>query len=110
MAKHEFGIMSITPGNERYDNYEPERYSLVDIDDEYIEGLLEEFDEIPCYWHTLCCLEKNLDYCGITLIPPKSAFSFIKVFKRYNKGQYKNVINLFEQATSDNKYIIHYGL
>ena len=47
MAKHEFGIMPKAPGNERYDCYEPEKYSVIAIDDEYIEPCLEEFDEIP---------------------------------------------------------------
>lgn len=110
MAKHEFGIMPSNPGKERYDNYEPDQYSLLVIDDEHLERLLKKFDKIPCYWHSLCRLEKNLAYFGITLIPPESASSFIRVFKRHDQGQYGSLISLFEQAVSDNKYIIHYGI
>ena len=110
MAKHEFGIMPNTPGSERYDSYEPEKYDMVSIDDEYIEEILKEFDDISCYWHTLNRPEKNLAYCGITLIPPKSQQSFIEIFKRHDQGQYREVIDIFEQASRENKYIIHYGL
>jgi hypothetical protein len=110
MAKHEFGIMPNTPGNERYDNYEPEKYNLVSVDDKDIEKISEELDDISCYWHTLCRPENNLAYCGITLIPPKSQLRFIEIFKRHDKGQYRNVIDIFEQASRENKYIIHYGL
>ena len=110
MATHEFGIMQNKPGNERYDSYEPEKYDLVKIDGEYVENLLEEFEEIPCYWHTLSRAETNLAYCGITLIPPESAGSFIKVFRRHDKGQYHQILQLFECAKREQKYIIHYGL
>ena len=110
MATHQFGIMQNTPGEERYDCYEPHLYHLIKIDDEYIENLLEEFSDIPCYWHTLRRPETNLAYCGITLIPPRSAGSFIRVFKRHDNGQFKEIIELFEQAQKEDKYIIHYGL
>lgn len=98
------------PGNERYDSYEPDKYYLVKIEDEYIENLLEEFDDIPCYWHTLRRPETNLVYCGITLIPPESAGSFIAVFRRHNNGQYNDILELFERAKRNTQYIIHYGL
>lgn len=102
--------MQDTPGEERYDSYEPQNYSLIKIDDEYIENILEVFKDIPCYWHTLCRPETNLAYCGITLIPPQSTSRFISAFKYHDKGQFKEIIALFEEAERKNKYIIHYGL
>lgn len=110
MATHEFGIMQNKPDNRLYHSYEPEKYCVIKIDDEYIENLLEDFEDIPCYCHTLCRPETNLAYCGITLIPPESTGSFIRVFRRHDNGQFKKIIDLFEQAQRDEKYIIHYGL
>lgn len=110
MAKHEFGIMLHTPGDERYDKYEPEKYQLISIDDEYIEKLLTEFEEILCYWHTRQRPEKNIAYCGITLIPPESTDNFITVFDRHNHGEYDEVIRLFVYAKKTGKYVIHYGI
>lgn len=80
MAKHEFGIMNYDPINERYDNYEPDKYCLVPIEDNYIDEIIEDFSDILCYWHCLNRPEKNIAYSGITLIPPRSLPSFIAVF------------------------------
>ncbi len=110
MAKHDFGIMLDTPSNKRYDEYEPEGYQCISIDDNYIEPLIREFYDIPCYWHSLCRPEKNLAYYGITLIPPESANLFVSVFSRHDEEYYKELIDLFKQATRENKYIIHFGI
>ena len=110
MAKHNFGIMSDNPSNKQYDEYEPERYQCISICDDYIEPLIPEFYDIPCYWHTLRRQEKNLAYYGITLIPPESATLFISVFSQHDEEYYKELINLFKQAKSENKYIIHFGI
>lgn len=102
--------MLSNPGTERYDTYEPNKYCLIAVDDVYTENLLEEFENNPCYWHTLCQPKTNLAYYGITLIPPESAGSFISVFRRHDNGQYKNILELFEQAQRNKQYIIHYGI
>lgn len=107
MATHEFGIMPCKPGKERYDSYEPEKYRCIKIDDELIEKLIDEFEGIPCYWHTISQPATNLSYCGITLIPPESAGKFIEVLIHNDADQ---LAELFEQAKRENKYIIHYGL
>lgn len=110
MATHEFGIMEAAPGNERYDSYEPQNYGCICIDDDFIEPLMPDFEGIPCYCHTRFIPTNNLVYCGITLIPPESAKLFVAIFKKYNTGQYNTIIDLFERAINQEKYIIHYGL
>ncbi|MBE5972711.1 MAG: hypothetical protein E7246_09380 [Lachnoclostridium sp.] len=38
MAKHEFGIMQNAPKpGERYDEYEPQKYLCISVDDNYVE-------------------------------------------------------------------------
>ncbi len=110
MAKHEFGLMADTPGDERYDCYAPEKYSLVAVEDEDIEKIAGELDGIPCYWHTLRCPRSGLAYHGITLIPPESAASFIAVFQQRGRDRFARLTALFEQAKKENKYILHYGI
>ncbi|SMB80654.1 hypothetical protein SAMN00017405_1970 [Desulfonispora thiosulfatigenes DSM 11270] len=111
MANHEFGIMETDPKkNQRFDEYDPEKYKLIKINDDFIEPLLPEFKNIPCYWHTLKRPEMNLAYCGITLIPPDSMEDFISIFNRHYVEEYKDIIILFTEARIKNKYIIHYGI
>ncbi|MDD6031893.1 MAG: hypothetical protein PUC47_00175 [Oscillospiraceae bacterium] len=110
MARHYFGLLPHPPGSERYDTFEPERYGCIAVDDEYIELLLPEFDDIPCFWHTLQVPGNNLAYCGITLIPPESAPRFAEVFRRHDVSRYQALLSLLEQAAQEGKYIIHYGI
>lgn len=111
MAYHEFGIIEDSPKKcQGFDEYEPEKFELIKINDDFIEPLLQSFDEIHCYWHTLECPGMNLAYCGITLIPPESIDSFIFIFSKYDKEPYNEIIELFKKAKIRDKYIIHYGI
>jgi len=111
MAYHEFGIMENFPEEyQRFDKYEPEKFGLIKINDDFIEPLLQNLDGIHCYWHTLECPGMNLAYCGITLIPPESIDSFIFIFSKYDKQLYNEIIELFKEAKRRDKYIIHYGI
>ena len=111
MAKHEFGIMPNNPLNgERFEQYEPYKYNCISIDDDFIEPIILELENIDCYWHTLQNQGKGLAYCGITIIPPESMDTLIKILYLQNKVQYRPLISLANQAKEDNKYIIHFGI
>ena len=111
MAKHEFGIMPNFPDRERYDAYTPEKYNCISVDDDNLAPLyLREFCEIPCCWHGLDWPERNLACAGITLIPPESLALFLEVFRRQDRARFGELIALFEQALSENKFIIHFGI
>ena len=110
MANHGFGIMPVTPGKKRYDTCDPEKYGCIFLDDDDLSPLLPEFEHIPCYWHTRLRPEYNLDYCGITLIPPSSASLFAEVWRRQDGRQFEPVLALFERGIREEKFIIHYGL
>ena len=80
MANHEFGIMQNQPMNkERFDEYEPNKYDCIVVDDNFIEPILTDLQKVDCYWHTLQISGKGLAYYGITLIPPESMDILIKV-------------------------------
>lgn len=109
MAKHEFGIMKVAPRqNKRYDTYEPEKYDCISVHDDYIEPLLERLSQIDCYWHSLEHPEKNLAYCGITLIPPSSLKRFIELLE--GTVGTEELISLLMKAKEDEKFVIHFGI
>ena len=111
MANHEFGIMQNQPMNkERFDEYEPNKYDCIVVDDNFIEPILIDLQSIECYWHTLQKPAKGITYYGITLIPPKSIDKFINILLVQDKVEYAYLISLFNKAKENNKYIIHFGI
>lgn len=109
MAKHEFGIMQITPlHGQLYERYEPEKYPCISINDNYIEPLLTQFAELDFYWHTLDVPKKGLAYYGITLISPASYDKLISMIK--DKEGLQGLEYLLIMARNENKYIIHFGI
>ncbi len=109
MPRHEFGIMQSNPINGiRFDNYEPEKYNCISIDDDYIEPLLGELLNIDFYWHTLDLPNKGLAYWGITLIPPRS-FDLIMDLIIPIK-ELSPLYELLLSAKVNNKYVIHFGI
>ena len=86
MSHHEFGIMQISPQNgQRFDEYEPEKYNCISVNDDYIGTILEKLNDIDFYWHTRDVSGKGIAYCGITLIPPSSMEEFISVIENNSK-------------------------
>lgn len=109
MAKHEFGIMKINPQKgQRYDEYEPQKYDCISVNDIYLEDIVSKFNDIDFYWHTLDIKSKGIAYFGITLIPPKSMPSFIAVIE--NIPELSELKELLVKAIAENSWIIHFGL
>ena len=109
MARHEFGIMQQAPlRGKRYDDYVPERYDCISVDDDFLEDVVGAFTPIDFYWHTLDVRGKGLAYCGVTLIPPQSLAAFIHVVA--NLPGLSELTALAERAKKDGKWMIHYGL
>ena len=109
LAMHEFGIMQNAPEQGvRYDEYEPEKYDCISVDDAFLENLDANFNDINFYWHTLDVKGRGLAYCGITLIPPCSIPSFIEVIK--DIPALSELKERSEWALRKNKWMIHFGL
>ncbi|MDD6527566.1 MAG: hypothetical protein PUF31_07185 [Oscillospiraceae bacterium] len=109
MPKHQFGIMRQNPkAGKRYDQYEPERYGCLAVEDEIIEIFSEKIGSLDMFWHTVDKPAKGLAYCGVTLIPPESAQSMIAVAD--GKPELSELCELLRQAQSQNKFIIHFGI
>lgn len=109
MARHEFGIMQSAPlEGERYDNYEPEKYNCITVDDCYIEKIVADLDDIDFFWHTLDVPGKGIAYCGVTLVPPSSFSALVKVIE--NIPDLLELKKLCQKAQLENKWMIHFGL
>lgn len=109
MPKHEFGIMNTVPiPGKRYDEYEPQKYKCIVIDDDCIKNLMEPLSAIDFYWHTLDVPGKGLAYCGVTLIPPTSNRAFIAVIE--NIAELSELKTVLQKAIDEQKYIIHFGI
>ena len=109
MAKHEFGIMPDAPlKGKRYDDYEPEKYNCISVDDIYLENIVSSFDHIDFYWQILDIKEKGIAYCGVTLIPPSSHEAFLNVIKGVEG--FEELVDLLVTAKGDGKWVIHYGI
>lgn len=111
MPKHEFGIMNNKPmDKEIFNEYEPNKYNCISIDDDFIEPILIELQNVNCYWHTLENKGDGLAYCGITLIPPESMGLLKDILLQQDNTEYIDLISLVNKAKEDNKYIIHFGI
>lgn len=109
MAKHEFGMMQSAPKlGKRYDEYEPQKYRCISVDDDDVETIAPGLNHIDCYWHTLDVPAKGLAYTGITLIPPTSIQAFTAVIKE--TGKLIALKKLLEKALAENKWVIHFGV
>lgn len=109
MPKHYFGIMQISPQKGKsYDNFEPEKYHCISVDDDYILPLLIKFKEVKCYWHTLDRPEMGLMYYSVTLIPPESFDSMMEII--WNNHYLSELLELFSNAERENKFVIHFGI
>ncbi len=109
MAKHEFGIMEAAPEKgRRYDEYEPQKYNCISVNDDYLEDIVCDFNHIDFYWHTTDIKGKGICYVGITLIPPEALSAFADVIK--GKNGLSELYELTLKAIKECKWIIHFGL
>lgn len=109
MAKHEFGIMQNAPKQGlRYDEYEPQKYNCIVINDDCLDDIVGNFNDIDFYWHTLDVRGKGIAYYGVTLIPPCSIPAFVDIIK--DISVLSGLKELAEKALEENKWIIHFGL
>ena len=109
MANHEFGIMQTPPKNrKRYDDFEPEKYNCITVNDDYLEIVANDLNDIDFYWHTLDVSGKGLAYCGVTLIPHSSMQKFISVIK--DISELNELKKILLKAYEENKWVIHFGI
>ncbi|MCI8443450.1 MAG: hypothetical protein HFG27_13150 [Provencibacterium sp.] len=109
MAAHEFGIMDRAPTlKERYERYEPEKYTPVRVEDELLAPLLPQLGELDFFWHSLERPAKGLAYTGITLISPAAMDGLLKILG--SRPELDELRNLLLRAKAAGKFVIHFGI
>ena len=102
--KHNFGVIEKFEEDKWYSDYEPKKYNCISVSDDLIEGIvkehLEELGKLKTYFQMKKHPGLGLDYCGITIIPPRS----------FKSSELENLINKINIAIRDNKHLIHYGI
>lgn len=121
----EFGIISNFDKDKDYSEVESggflemlKRYNCIRIPDEMINDWWGDLTEIDTYYHHYNNPQKALARWGVTLIPPESLEQFIAVVKTKTDPNFeaewpselKNLIELFQKAIKESKYIIHFGV
>lgn len=86
------------------------KYPQVKVDDDIIRNI--SFATISTYYNYFSKKYKrtNLNYYGITIIPPTSLNQFLKVIKSQNNLVFNDLIKMTEEAIVKNYCLIHYGI
>lgn len=111
---HEFGILDNVNGQKEYNEYTPEKYDCISVNDDIVSSLIENLSIMKTYFHSLNRPEYGLAYSGITIIPLDSLSLFYDVVT--SSGYFKTSAELNELgskiqlAKNEKKYIIHYGI
>ncbi len=109
MMKHEFGMMMADPEpGQLFEEYEPEKYDCIAVDDEYIQTVAEKLAGVSVYWHGLNRPESGLAYHGITLIPPEAIAEVIEVVRYV--PEMRRLMELLVVAKRERKFVIHFGV
>lgn len=109
MLKHVFGIMPTDPRpGIRYEEYEPDKYNCIFVEDEVFLTILDELKKMKCYWHSIDRPEKGLAYHGVSLIPPEALGLFESIVS--GKDNLQELQNLISEAEREKRYIIHFGI
>jgi len=112
MKIDEFGIINNFCPNKKYNEYEPEKYHCVAIDDKYIDDWWDSLLMIQTYNMSLEQSQRALSRWGITLIPPESLLALLSIISQ-DKRIYEdeNLVRLAEkiqEAIDKHKYMIYY--
>ncbi|HDX9579853.1 TPA: short-chain dehydrogenase [Bacillus pseudomycoides] len=111
---HEFGIIDNFDRQKKYNDYSPEKYNCISVDDDIINSLNKHLSIMKTYYHSFNRPEFGLDYWGITIIPPESLSLFYDIvtsstyFKK--SAELNALVSKIIKATEEKKYMIHYGV
>lgn len=110
----QFGIIDEFEKSRDYSTYEPEKYQCVGINDDYLDDWWEQLSLLKTYFH---CYERPavaLARWGITLIPPESLELLYNIVSSDSRSsslkELVDLMQLIRKASSENKYMIHYGV
>ena len=98
----------MTDTGQIFEEYEPEKYDCIAVDDEYVQEVAEMLAGVSVYWHGLDRPESGLAYHGITLIPPESMADVIEAVRDVPKM--RRLMEMLVVAERERKFVIHFGV
>jgi len=111
---HQFGIIPQLDPDYDYQQYEPEKYDMVVVDDDLLESWYPEAAFLPTYFHQLTRPDFGLARYGITLIPPDSceklAFLLFDLPEFESEPCLQELFQLLQTAKKLDKFVLHYGV
>ncbi|HDR7794467.1 TPA: short-chain dehydrogenase [Bacillus luti] len=111
---HDFGIIDDFDQQKNYNDYTPEKYHCISVDDDIINSLNPHLSIMKTYFHSVKNPEYGLAYWGVTIIPPESLSRFYETVtsSRFFKhsAELNELASKIVQATAEKKYMIHYGV
>jgi len=114
MLKPGFGIIDEIDKYKNYAVYEPEKYSCVYIDSDYIDDWWEGLAEIKTYLHRMNRPGFAFSRWGVTLIPPQSLSKLLDIVledsRIYTDNNLVTLVNKIQEAMEANKFMIHFGV
>ncbi|HHW36270.1 MAG TPA: short-chain dehydrogenase [Bacillales bacterium] len=111
---NEFGIIDNFDYQKVYNDYNPQKYNCVSVDDDIINSLINDLSIMKTYFHSFNRPEYGLDHWGVTIIPPESLPLFYEVIvsSRYfeKSVELNDLATLIIKAIEEKKYMIYYGV
>ena len=108
---HDFGIIrEFHPDSGEYEEYAPERYGCVSVDDDLLQGVFDRLQDLDTFWHRGSRPAKGLARYGITLVPPASLPALLAELRRGGCPEFLPLAEKVREAIRQGKYMIHYGV
>ena len=108
---HDFGVIpAFDPHSPEYEEYTPEKYGCVPVDDDDMLPVMEKLRDLDTFYHRGSRPAKGFAWCGITLIPPASLGAFLAAVEEEKSPAFAPLAEKIREAMAEGKYMIHYGL
>ena len=111
---HDFGIIKEVDLQRNYEDYTPQKFNCISVDDKIIDHIAEQLSIMKTYFHSFKRPDFGLAYYGITIIPPESLSLFYEaVVSSVDFKKSKELSVLAEkilEASNERKHMIHYGV
>ena len=109
--RHQFGIIEeFHPGSGEYEEYAPERYGCVSVDDDLLQEAFDRLRDLDTFWHRGDRPARGFAAYGITLVPPESLPAFLAELRREGRPEFLPLAEKVREAIRQGNYMIHFGI
>lgn len=92
----------------------PDYNGYTEVDDDFIQELMEACSIMRTYFHSYTRPELGLDYYGITLIPNESLSMFYEIVTQshafHRSDELSDLASLIIRAEREGKDLVHFGI